>query len=299
MIENDEFIMFPEKTMFRAMVQQFGLIKMRKSEEDVKKAKFIEKIIPLVNDHDVTQIIGYAENFTYHADKKSWTGDILFEKKYLSDSQLKQIRSLAKRELSIEYEYTLKKNSEDEFKKTRIIGDQTELLIHNIAWVNSGRCESVCGLDTKNLLRAIDSNENAKLFSHEVYKLPDKDCDHKELKSQIVEKDSEIKKLTEYAAKMKTTVDAYLNKERDSIVEQLTKKTGKDAKHYKEKSLELLKELYEEVKDVKKDGFPDGEQVEQDDKKFNELDFLGGTNDISQLLEEPKEDKKYKLVEVQ
>ena len=309
MIETDEFIAFPNKIMFRAMTQQFERgIRMRKSEHEVKNAKFVEDVIPLVNDHDKTQIIGYAENFKYNTKDKAWYGDVMFEKKHLTEDQLQQIHTLAKRDLSIEYEYSFKKNSDEQFKKSGILGDQTKLLIHNIAWVDSGRCSwPKCGLDTKNLLTSIDSQEPTRLFLTEHYKnilgkkeINMTDCDHKELKEKLAEQTAEIKTLTDSLEKYKEDNEKFVAEQKDTLISLITEKTGKDAKHYKDKSNELLLELLEELKDIKKDGYPDGTNIDKDEKDID-MSILPGSGkpfSLEQFKPTKPTEETFKLVRV-
>lgn len=311
MIETDEVIMFPDKIMFRAMTQQFERgIRMRKSEHEVKNAKFVNKIIPLVNDHDTSQIIGFAENFVYSDKDKAWRGDVVFEKKELPEDQLQQVRTLAKRDLSIEYEFSFRKNSDEEFKKTGILGDQTKLLIHNIAWVDSGRCSfPKCGLDTKNLLTSIDSREPTRLFLTEHYKdilgkkekvntLPD--CDHKELKDKLAEQIAEIKTLNDSLEKYKEDNEKFVAEQKDTLISLITEKTGKDAKHYQDKSNELLLELLEELKDLKKDGYPEGTNIDKDEKNID-MAILPGSGQpfsLEQFRPTKPTEETFKLVRV-
>jgi hypothetical protein len=300
MLETDDVIIFPQKTIFRAMVQNFGLIKMRKSEADVRNAKFKDKVIPLDNDHDNKRIIGYAENFQYNTDSKSWTADVLFEKKYLSADELQQVRTLAKRDLSIEYEYTLKKASDEDFKKTGILGDQTDILVHALSWVHDGRCAYPhCGLDTKTLLKALDS-DNTILISHEVYRIDDEpmaECDHlkeiKELKEELKQRNETLKTALDSLESAEKSVKTYKEKEKDTLIENISQKTGKDAKEYKEKSLEFLTEFYAEIKDIKQDGFPPGEDIPQD-PNIPSVNMNGITN-LSTLYNPTTKDSKEKL----
>ncbi len=316
MIETDEVIMFPDKIMFRAMTQKFmtqkhGLINMRKPEKEVKNAKFVNKIIPLVNDHDTSQIIGFAENFNYSVKDKAWRGDVIFEKKHLSEDQLQQVRTLAKRDLSIEYEWTLKKNTDEQFKKTGVLGDQVDLLIHNLAWVDNGRCSfPKCGLDTKNLLTTVDSPDAIRILSSDHYKnilTKEKgkekvmtDCDHKELKDKLVAQTLEIKTLTDSLEQYKKDNEKFVAEQKENLISLITEKTGKDAKHYKDKSNELLLELLEELKDLKKDGYPAGTNIDKDDKDID-LSILPGSNvpfSLEQFKPTKPTEETFKLVRV-
>lgn len=164
-----EQVFFPSKPLFKAMTQEHaGHGRLRKTPEEVQKAKFVEKSIPLRNEH--RQKIGFVDNFVFKND--SWEGDVIFNKRSMNKDDIHKLLTGQKKDLSIGYQYTLVKDNNDIGSD----GDQTDLLIDHVAWTQKGRCTSDqgCGLDSTTENR-ITGHDTAILMS---------DCDEKDLKIQ-------------------------------------------------------------------------------------------------------------------
>lgn len=286
MLQTAEQVFFPSKTLFKAMTQQYEPYgRLRKTPDEVLKAKFTDKSLPLRDEH--RQKIGTVDNFVYRND--SWEGDIIFNKKLMQQDDINQLLSGQKKDLSIGYHWTLKKDNNDIGSD----GDQTDILVDHVAWTQKGRCSSEqgCGLDSLTEERKT-GHDTAILMS---------DCDEKDIKIQ--ELTAEISTLKEQKVGLDSRLESlsdYETKDMVSTIKEILHISNYTEDSLKTLSLEDLKDRLAIVKMGKGQdaenlpAFPPGSEETLDQrnarlqkaKKAKNLYNTGDSVDLTSLMPE-------------
>lgn len=266
MLENDDFIIFPQKTMIKSMVQEYNGVKLNKSPETIANAKFVSKFIPLLNDHYNNEAIGQATNFKHVGDE--WRGDIYFDKSKLNETDLGKLRRLERKELSLGYKYDLKKLEDDE-----IFGDMENLRVEHLAWVETGRCSSDdgCGLDSS------DETQHAHDTVIIMTKCDEIEAENKLLKEKLTATDSvsennrdTIAKLTEQSKKLSEQLDGYQALDRADTMKEIIEISSYAEDSLEKLSLQDLKDKLETLKKGKAhDNYPPGKNIKKKDIKYD------------------------------
>lgn len=178
MIKTSEAYIYPQRKLFREMVQVYDGLILRKTLEAIKKAKFKTDPTPFFDTHDAISLnlIGDVRNLTLDLDGiQGWRGDVYFQKDKLSEDQKIALLTGQKRDLSIGFEYTLVTTPED----PGVYGDQTEIVVDHIAWVDQGRCTlPYCGLDKDEIASMNMLQDQGQLKLSKTFKTKFKCKDH-------------------------------------------------------------------------------------------------------------------------
>lgn len=258
MQETNGHYIFPKKILFREMVQDYDGLRLRKSLEAIKSAKFTKKIIDLFDTHDTVKnnLVGNVRNIYLDVDK--WRGDVYFQKKKLTNDQKQQLLTGEKRDLSIGFEYNLVLTPE----LSNIDGDQTKIIVDHIAWVDHGRCPlPQCGLDQKRFANRLklEDQANTSLRAHEIIKLPKPEQEPEiepEQESEVInmtecdEKDKRIKELETKLEAKDSSERVILNEKIETLTTQL--KTKDEAFKTEKEKLVKEKAALQKVHDAQK-----------------------------------------------
>lgn len=266
----DNWIVFDGRTLFKAMVQDFGDVRLRKSPEAVKNARFNGERVNLVVDHDEGRTIGEVRNMRYVPTK--WLGDVWFDTKRMTPEQVHKLQSGQVKELSIGYRYKLEPSQEAD-----VAGVQTDIQVEHVAWVAQGRCGSACALDTT----------TPQQWGYDTVVLMT-DCEEKieELKQQLKGNDAaleaKVKELQTALDSATAELEEYRAKERAGLIEEVVKVSGYGADELKNDSLADLRlklEVLSKGKDSAKPAYPNGKPVESKPMGYDPW----GSNDLSVL----------------
>ncbi len=279
--------------MIKAMIQEYNGVKLRKTPEAIKAAKFTHVSIPLRNDHYNYDTIGEASNFRQVGDE--WRGDIYFDKSKLNEIDLGKLRRLEKKDLSLGYNYKLHKIKNDKFE-----GDMTDLLINHLAWVDTGRCSSAdgCGLDSaEDYLQAHD-----KVII--MTKCDEIEAENKQLREKLTANDADYKAQIETLQTLNVDL-VVLNKGLDARIAEYevadkadTIKEIIERSNYAEDSLTTLtlKDLKEKLETLKMgkahDSYPPGKNVKKEDINYD----VTKTQDMTKLAKKPPKPEPVGLV---
>lgn len=269
MMETDKHFIFPGKTIFRVMTQNYDGILWRKDLPDVKAARFNSDTIPIHNGH-YNEDIGYIVNMTFTNDR--WDADFYFDKSKMSESDQQDLATGKKRDVSIGF--TCRDEATD-FDEVGFHGYQRDITVNHISWEQKGRCPSpMCGLDSAN-------------HRYEVIDLTE--CD--EIKQKLAEitarkeaADADITAIKLENTTLKTALDAYQVKEKADTIEAILKISSYDKADLEAETLEdLTKKLNTLGKAKVIPAFPVGDN-ETSIKVVTSL----GVQDLSHLMKETK-----------
>lgn len=264
----DDWIVFEGRTLFKAMVQQFGEVKLRKTPEAVQSARFTGLSIPLVNDHHDTAVLGEVRNMRYQPHK--WVGDVYFNRSKLSVEQEHLLKSGQKKDLSIGYSYKLLPAGDHD----QAMGLQTDIVVEHLAWVDTGRCGSACALYDAEGVRPT-ATETVNLMT---------ECD--ELVKKLQAQDAATAALTTELELARAELATYRARERDGLVDQLLKVSKYSRDDLKDDPIETLRiklDVLQKAKDTRTAAYPEG----QDNPNPNPNETPGynpwGSSDLSAL----------------
>jgi len=280
MLETPDKIIFPQKVLFKSLIQEYPFGKVYKPPQEVKNAKFTGASLPLRNEHFNTNPIGEVTNLNFDGQIKGWKGDVLFFKEFLTGPQLDELKRFVKADLSIGFEA--------EHVPSHVKGvdyDQKNLLVDHVAWVLEGRCSSKMGCGLKH-----DSAEDItkqRIFIHDVFVLTeceDKDkliaqlqADKATLESKVTSIQDALNEKTKAYDSISTKYAAFEGKEKENLIKEIMAKSKYTKDSLDKKELPELNSILEIIKQVADTGDPphitnkdpDGNLLVDPNKSFN------------------------------